>query len=202
MKRPGTLFLVRHGESGWNRERLIQGQSQAAPGLTAAGREDAAAAAGGLADSGAAFILASDLRRAVETALPIAARLGVPVRLEPRLRERLLGTAEGRPSDQVDPGELGVTGTRITDPDACPPGGESVRQLYDRVISVLGELLSSSPGRRIIVVTHGGPIRVARAYRAGLGVEEMTWSAVPNGSIVAVPSAEVARSPSQPTMSS
>jgi alpha-ribazole phosphatase len=138
----------------------------------------------------------------VETALPIAARLGVPVRLEPRLRERLLGTAEGRPSDQVDPGELGVTSTRITDPDACPPGGESVRQLYDRVTSLLGELLSSSPGRRIIVVTHGGPIRVARAYRAGLGVKEMTWSAVPNGSIVTVPSAEVARSPSQPTMSS
>ncbi|MCW2910674.1 MAG: Phosphoglycerate mutase [Actinomycetia bacterium] len=146
MKRPRTLFLVRHGESGWNRKRLIQGQSRAAPGLTAAGREDAVAAAGDLADSGAVFILASDLRRAVETALPIAARLGVPVRLEPRLRERLLGTAEGRPSDQVDPGELGVTGMRITDPDACPPGGESVRQLYDRVTSLLGEPLSSSPG--------------------------------------------------------
>jgi broad specificity phosphatase PhoE len=49
MKRPGTLFLVRHGESGWNRERLIQGQFRAAPGLTTAGRADAAAAAGDVA---------------------------------------------------------------------------------------------------------------------------------------------------------
>jgi broad specificity phosphatase PhoE len=190
MKRPGTLFLVRHGESGWNRVRLIQGQSRAAPGLTTAGRADAAAAAGDLADSGAAFILASDLRRAVETALPIAARLGVPIRLEPRLRERRLGTAEGRPSDQVGPGDLGVTGWGITDPDARPPGGESVRQLYERVTGLLSELLSSSPGRRIILVTHGGPIRVALGYRAGLGVGEMTWPVVPNGSVVAVSSAE------------
>jgi probable phosphoglycerate mutase len=190
MKRPGTLFLVRHGESGWNRERLIQGQSRAAPGLTTAGRADAAAAAGDLADSGAAFILASDLRRAVETALPIAAWLGVPIRFEPRLRERRLGAAEGRPSDQVGPGDLGVTGWGITDPDARPPGGESVRQLYERVTGLLSELLSSSPGRRIILVTHGGPIRVALAYRAGLGVGEMTWPAVPNGSVVAVSSAE------------
>jgi len=78
MKRPGALFLVRHGESGWNRERLIQGQSRMAPGLTTAGREDASGAADDLAGSGADLILASDLRRAVETALPIAARLGVP----------------------------------------------------------------------------------------------------------------------------
>ena len=199
MKRPGTLFLVRHGESGWNRERLIQGQSGAAPGLTAAGRADAAAAAGDLADSGAAFIMASDLRRAVETALPIAARLGVPIRIEPRLRERRLGAAEGRPSDQVGPGDLGVTGGRITDPDACPPGGESVRQLYERVTGLLSELLSSSPGGRLILVTHGGPIRVARAYRAGRGIGEMTWPAVPNGSVVAVSATEADLAGPRPT---
>ena len=165
MKRPGTLFLVRHGESGWNRERLIQGQSRMAPGLTRAGRGDAAAAAGDLAGSGADLVLASDLRRAVETALPIAARLGVPIGIEPRLRERLLGTAEGHPADQVDPRELGVTGRHVTDPDARPPGGESVRQLYYRVTGLLGicctrsaarDLLASSPGRRLVLVTHGG----------------------------------------------
>jgi probable phosphoglycerate mutase len=202
MKRPGTLFLVRHGESGWNRERLIQGQSRMAPGLTPAGREDAFGAADDLVAAGADLILASDLRRAVETALAIAARLGVGIRLESRLRERLLGAAEGRPSDQVDPHELGVTGRRVTDPDARPLGGESVRQLYDRVTGLLSELVSTSPGRRIILVTHGGPIRVARAYLAGVGAGEMTWPNVPNGSIVVMTLAETARRPSQPMMSS
>lgn len=199
MKRSGTLFLVRHGESGWNRERLIQGQSRMAPGLTTAGREDAAVAAGDLAGSGADLILASDLRRAVETALPVAARLGVPVQLEPRLRERLLGTAEGRPSDEVAAADLGVTGRHVTDPDARPPGGESVRQLYDRVTGLLTELLGSSPGRRLILVTHGGPVRVARAYLAGLGPAEMTWPTVPNGSIVVVSPAETVQRPSPST---
>lgn len=212
MKRSGTLFLVRHGESGWNRERLIQGQSRMAPGLTTAGREDAAVAAGHLAGSGADVILASDLRRAVETARPIAARLGVPIRLEPRLRERLLGTAEGRPSDQVGAGDLGVAGGLVTDPDARPPGGESVRQLYDRVAGLLRELLDGelldrklpggSPGRRLILVTHGGPVRVARAYLAGLGAGEMAWPTVPNGSILAVSAAEMAPSRGQRTTNS
>jgi broad specificity phosphatase PhoE len=209
MKRPGTLlFLVRHGQSGWNRERLTQGQSRMAPGLTTAGREDAAVAARDLAGSGADLILASDLWRAVETALPIAAGLGVPIRLEPRLRERLLGTAEGRPADQVDPADLGVTGRHVMDADARPPGGESVRQLYDRVTSLLRDLLhgdlllGSTPGRRLILVTHGGPIRVAGAYLAGLGPAEMTWTTVPNGSIVAVSPAQTDRRPSQPAMRS
>jgi 2,3-bisphosphoglycerate-dependent phosphoglycerate mutase len=202
MKRPATLFLVRHGESGWNRERLIQGQSRMAPGLTAAGREDASGAADDLAGSGADLILASDLRRAVETALPIAARLGVPFRLESRLRERSLGTAEGRPGDQVHPHELGVTGRRVTDPDARPPGGESVRQLYDRVTGLLSDLLSCSPGGRLILVTHGGPIRVARAYLAGLSAAEMPWPTVPNGSIVVMTSAGTPRRPSESTLSS
>jgi broad specificity phosphatase PhoE len=178
-----------------------------APGLTTAGREDAAVAARDLAGSGADLILASDLWRAVETALPIAARLGVPIRLEPRLRERLLGTAEGRPADQVDPAGLGVTGRHVTDPDARPPGGESVRQLYDRVTGLLrdllhGDLLGSPASRRLILVTHGGPIRVAGAYLAGLGPAEMTWTTVPNGSIVAVWPAQTDRRPSQPTMRS
>jgi broad specificity phosphatase PhoE len=177
-----------------------------APGLTTAGREDAAAAARDLAGSGADLILASDLRRAVETALPIAARLGVPIRLEPRLRERLLGTAEGRPADQVDPGDLGVTGGHVTDPNARPPGGESVRQLYDRVTGLLrdllrGDLLGSTPPR-LILVTHGGPIRVAGACLAGLGAAEMTWTTVPNGSLVAVSPARTSRRRSQPMMGS
>ncbi len=195
MNRPGTLFLVRHGESGWNREGLIQGQSPLAPGLTAAGREDAALAAGRLRGAGADLILASDLRRAVQTARPIAARLGLPIRLEPRLRERLLGTAEGRPGAEVGAGDLGVTGTRVTDPDAHPPGGESVRQLYDRVTGLLDDLLRP-PARRLILVTHGGPVRVARAYLAGLGPADMTWFTIPNGSIVAVSPAQQGRRPS------
>jgi 2,3-bisphosphoglycerate-dependent phosphoglycerate mutase len=182
----GRLFLVRHGESGWNRERLIQGQSPAAPGLTQAGREHAAEAARYLSGSGASLVLSSDLLRARQTAAPIAARLGAPVRLEPRLRERAFGTAQGRPSDQADLRELGFADELVTDPDASPAGGESLRQLHERICGLLGELLTDGPDRRIVLVTHGGPVRVARAYLAGLGAGKMPWPPVLNGSVLEI----------------
>jgi 2,3-bisphosphoglycerate-dependent phosphoglycerate mutase len=191
------LYLVRHGESGWNRAQLIQGQSPDAPGLTPAGRAHAAAVAGQLAGSGAVLVLSSDLRRAAETAAPIAARLGAPVRLEPRLRERALGAAEGRPSAQTGPDELGFSRETVTDPDAAPAGGESLRQLYVRITSLLVHLLDGSwatggpgtPGEGpVVLVTHGGPVRIARAWLDGLGPDEMTWPPVRNGSLLEVPS--------------
>lgn len=192
----GPLYLVRHGESVWNRAQLVQGQSPDAPGLTPAGRAHAAAVAGQLAGSGAAFVLSSDLWRAEETAAPIAARLGAPVRLERRLRERALGAAEGRPAAEVGPDELGFSRQTVTDPDVAPAGGESLRQLYVRITSLLAHLLDGSwaadsqqtPGDGpVVLVTHGGPVRVAQAWLAGLGPDGMTWPQVRNGSLLEVP---------------
>lgn len=64
-----TLWLVRHGESGWNVAGRIQGQSPAAPGLTATGREQASHAALELARRAPRIplIVASDLTRTTET---------------------------------------------------------------------------------------------------------------------------------------
>lgn len=188
-----TLFVVRHGESGWNRAHLTQGQSPAAPGLTRTGRRHAAAAAARLAGSGATLVLSSDLRRALQTAAPIAVRLAVPVRIEPRLRERGAGVAEGHPADRFRPAELGVTSGVVTDPDAAPAGGESIRELYERVAGLLGELLASTPDGRIVLVTHGGVVRVAGARLAGLGPAGMPWPAVLNGSVLEIPFPESAR---------
>ena len=189
----GRLFVVRHDESRWNRAHLTQGQSPAAPGLTRTGRRHAAAAAARLAGSGATLVLTSDLRRAVETAAPIAAWLAAPVRIEPRLRERALGVAEGQPADRACPADLGVTGGLVTDPDAAPAGGESVRQLYERVGGVLDDLLASAPDSRIVLVTHGGVVRVTLARLAGFGPAKMPWPPVPNGWVLEIPFPESAR---------
>ncbi len=98
LRAAGTLWLVRHGESGWNVARRIQGQSPAAPGLTATGRSQAAEAALELARRAprANRIVASDLPRTAETAEIIAARLGLPVEFDAGLREQSLGVLEGR----------------------------------------------------------------------------------------------------------
>ena len=78
----------------------------------------------------AGSVVTSDLRRAVETAEIIATRLALPLTEEPRLRERRLGVAEGRPAAELwVPGAGGADRARVVEPDAAPEGGESIRQL-------------------------------------------------------------------------
>ena len=81
------LWLIRHGETDWNVEGRWQGQTPHAPPLNAAGRAQAEAVAGQLNGHVFDAIYSSDLLRAIQTAEIVAARLGLRVRVEPRLRE-------------------------------------------------------------------------------------------------------------------
>src|SRR5580658_9581304 len=85
-----VLWLVRHGESTWNVLGLAQGQSDQAR-LTGLGVRQAWYVTDQLRGRRIGAVYASDLRRAVATAAPLAAALGLEVRCDPRLRERCLG---------------------------------------------------------------------------------------------------------------
>ena len=170
--RPAALWLVRHGQSTWNLAGRIQGQSYRAGSLTATGRLQAEQAAAELAAHapGASVIVASDLPRTAETAAIIAGRLGLPLEFDPGLREQGLGTLEGTSSVTADravddPGDAAfdVINQFYDEPYTLPPGGESVAQMYDRVHRTLRRLAAARPGAELIVVTHGGPVRVATA---------------------------------------
>ncbi|HEY5244815.1 MAG TPA: histidine phosphatase family protein, partial [Acidimicrobiales bacterium] len=97
-KRPDTLWLARHGESTWNALGLVQGYA-ATPALTARGRAQAEQLteqlAATLAGVPVAALYSSDLDRAVQTAGPLATRLGRDVVRDQRLRERSFGEVEG-----------------------------------------------------------------------------------------------------------
>jgi probable phosphoglycerate mutase len=162
----GALHLVRHGESGWNAERRVQGQSAHAPALTPLGRAQARTAAELLAELAphARLVMSSDLPRARETALVVALALGLPLRCDPDLREQRLGELEGRGLDE--PAEGGGTVAEAVaalwrEPWRRPPGGESVGDLHRRIHAALDRLAGAPAG--LIVITHGGPIRVATA---------------------------------------
>ena len=160
---PATrLWLVRHGQSTWNAAGRIQGQSYQAGSLTPTGREQAEQAAGqlALAAPGAVVIVASDLARTAETAAIIAGRLGLPLEFDAGLREQDLGELEGTTSVS---GHGDVLDQFWDDPYRLPPGGESVAAMYDRVHRTLRRLAAARPGAELIVVTHGGPVRVATA---------------------------------------
>ena len=179
-----TLHFVRHGETAWNREGRIQGVADVP--LSAAGREQARELAATLAARPIGAIYASDLRRALETAEPLAARLDLPILTTPALRERDFGANEGRLAAEVA-AEFGKeVGAAWLGPDERHPGGESMREVYERVAAFLDALLAESPADEIALVTSGGPIRMASAYLAREPVEAVVWAAVENCSVTTV----------------
>jgi 2,3-bisphosphoglycerate-dependent phosphoglycerate mutase len=177
---PPPLWLVRHGQSTWNVLGLAQGQSDQAR-LTRLGARQARYVTDQLRTRRIGAVYASDLHRAVATAAPLAAALGLGIRLDPRLRERSLGLLEGTAAAAVPPALSGVAGDRVVDPDAWPPDGESLRDMYWRVAAFADDL----PARgEVAVVAHGGTIRMLTAYLRGVPVERMSWEPIGNGCVV------------------
>jgi probable phosphoglycerate mutase len=173
-------WLLRHGESDGNVRGLVQGQLPEI-GLSARGEEQVRAAAAGLTAHGApavALVVSSDLRRCQETAQLLAAAAGAPTVLEPGLRERSFGRLEGTAWADVDPALVGLRDGRVVDADARPPRGESLTDLARRVALVLTGPLAYAPGP-VLIVTHGGPIRIISAGRAGHPLLGLAWGEVP-----------------------
>jgi probable phosphoglycerate mutase len=172
------LVLVRHGESTWNALGIVQGQANA-PGLTDRGRRQAATLARRLLDRSVVALVSSDLTRAHQTAEIIAQELDTGVVLDDRVRERDFGVLEGGPSSGLTTAITGVDGGGVVDADVRPAGGESVRDLYDRVAWFV-DSVRDGPVGDVVVVCHGGVIRVASAYLESIAADAMTWPAVDN----------------------
>lgn len=150
------FFLVRHGETEWNRIHRIQGSSDIP--LNDSGRAQALKAGGVLALHRFDLIVASPLSRAMETATIIARRLGMPTPLPlPALVERHYGEAEGATREDLD---------RMFPGDTPVPGREERSEVQKRVIRALNDLAIRHPHADIIAVTHGGVIRSVVDYAA------------------------------------
>ena len=183
-----ALWLVRHGESTWNVAGLAQGHNDLAE-LTERGLGQASDAAWEFRNRPIRAIYASDLRRARQTAAAFAAVLGLTVYADTRLRERSLGVLEGVPSTSIGPSVTGLDAGRVADPDARPAGGESVRDLYRRAAEFIDELaaVDDEAAGDVLVVAHGGTVRVIEAYLRGVSADQMAWGPVGNTAVVRVP---------------
>jgi broad specificity phosphatase PhoE len=192
------LHLVRHGESTWNTLGLAQGHNDLAQ-LTRRGLRQAAEVAELFRGHRVRALYASDLRRALQTAAAFAAVLELPVFADARLRERGLGVLEGTASAAISPAVTGLGDGRVTDPDTRPAGGESVRDLYQRAAAFCDELTTAgqedgTPDEGgegdegdVVVVAHGGTLRVLDAYLHAIPVEEMSWEPLENARILRIP---------------
>jgi len=185
-KRAGARFIVvRHGETEWNVQTRIQGQTDSE--LTPAGLAQADAIGKRLARERFDALIASDLGRAWRTAERIAAHCGLPLSPDPRLRERSFGQGEGRTYEEVDALWPGVFSRAAnTDPDAAIPGGESRRQFHERIRAAFEALARAHAGRRVAVVTHGGVLAVLYRIVHGIPLAHAHKVAISNASYNAV----------------
>jgi len=162
-----TLIAVRHGETTWNRETRIQGHLDIP--LNATGLVQAQRVAQALSGEAVQAIYTSDLSRARQTAEAIAAAVGQPLQLDPALRERAFGTFEGHTWAEIEanwPDEC--RRWRQRDPDFGAPGGEVLKDFYQRCTDTIAGLAQRHPGQTIVVVAHGGVMDCL--YRAGTRV--------------------------------
>ncbi len=153
------LILVRHGETMYNAQRRLAGQSDIP--LSPLGRRQAAALGQSLASESLDVIATSDLLRTRETAEHIARHHALLVREDPNLRELALGEWEGYTSAEVRQRDAPLLALWQANPTAyAPPGGETVAQLRDRIVCALRDCQTSHAGASVLWVTHGGLIGV------------------------------------------
>ena len=160
----------------------MQGQAPG-PVLTAKGRGEAAGIAERFAGIRITGFYTSDLARACETAGIVGQALRMKPRNDRALRERNFGLAQGRPHSELSSAASGIDIDRVVDADARPPEGESLRELYRRVGAFIADVERHEREGDVLVITHGGVIRVAQAYCSRIAVGAMSWGPVPNASV-------------------
>jgi probable phosphoglycerate mutase len=156
---PPRILFIRHAESEWNARGLWQGWGD--PPLSARGVSQAEALAMQLEAHGRIdALVTSSLARAVQTAEAVAARLGIEVRPDPRLRELGVGSWEGRLRRDIELGDArGLAHFDTGDPHARAGGGETMMELAARARPALAEHLAEVGEGRLALVLHLGVLR-------------------------------------------
>ncbi len=163
-----TVFhLLRHGEpTVFGR---INGRLPGV-GLSTKGRAEVAAMAGRLAGEKIAAIYASPLQRTRETAEILSNRLALPVQYREDVIELDFGEWTGLTADEVrkDPRWQMWSACRSI---AAIPGGESWRQVQERVVGALFDLQQLHPGESVVIVSHGDVIRAGLLFALGMPLD-------------------------------
>ena len=179
------IVVVRHGETQWNLAARIQGHKDSP--LTATGEAQARAIAARLAAEKFDRLVSSDLGRARRTAEAIAACTGNRIVADARFRERNYGVAEGLTYAEIEVRYPEVFArVRDADPDFVVPGGESRRQLFERVRDAFESLARGAPGASLAVVCHGGVLAALYRHVNAIALAAQHAIPIPNASFNAL----------------
>ncbi len=153
------LYCVRHAESVYNSEGRIQGQAD--PPLSEYGEQQAQALGEAFRGAKVNAVFSSPLRRAYDTATPIAEAVGLPIQSDDRLKELNAGIFQGKQWDEIAttfPREAALW--KSHDPDFRIPNGESRRELMQRGYAAL-QAIKAQDLPCVILVAHGGTLSAA-----------------------------------------
>jgi alpha-ribazole phosphatase len=165
------LILTRHGETDWNAARRFQGHTDIP--LNERGHQQARAVGNALASKKIDVAFASDLQRTQETAQAILVHHKVDLVLAPRLREMSFGAWEGLTYAEMcaqddraaaDWGHFMLT--------LGPPDGEAIPIFAARIKTFLDEISVEYPDKTVLLVVHGGVIRMALCTLLGIPLEK------------------------------
>ena len=162
-----VVYVVRHGQTDWNREGRIQGGTDNP--LNATGREQAAAMARTLADVRIDAVYSSSHQRARQTAAVLEGRASVVTMDE--LRERFFGKFEG--ASDKDPAIVADWNKRRFTWDDSMEGGESLESQSRRAMAALEKIRERhKDGGTVVIVGHGGINAVLVAHMIGVPPQE------------------------------
>ncbi len=182
-----TILLLRHCQTDWNLEPA-RCQGWADIGLNETGRAQARECARALEGRGLQLIVTSHLLRALETAAIVRDELGgdLPMVADPRVAETHRGEWEQRLFDEIVQEDPETWRHYREHPETFRfPGGESLAEQQRRVLAALRDV--ARDGRRTLIVTHGGSIRLVRGFLRGRGPAGFHDSGIASGAVDEVP---------------
>lgn len=163
------FYIIRHGQTNWNLEGKIQGQTNSS--LTQKGIDQARLTAEKLKNISFSAMYSSDLERALKTAEIIASRHNrLQMKEDVRLRERKFGYLEGIGHEEFKTNHPDIYEKfRSNDPEYRIPEGESKNDLALRATGFFNDLVKNhAKDETILVVTHGGIINMFVRYILGI----------------------------------
>lgn len=176
------IILIRHGETEWNSQKRMQGHSNS--NLSEVGRGQIQALGELMKNVSFDHIYSSDSLRARQTAEAITQYSGHTLQFDQRIREKNLGVFEGLTSTEAKERHPEIYRLfKTAGANYVIDEGESTQQLLERALEFIEEIRLRHPQERVVMVTHGGVVRVLMKHALGLSIDAPTRFIIKNTGI-------------------
>jgi len=177
------LFLIRHGETEYNKKGMMQGRGIDAP-LNETGHQQARLIADNLIAENPELIVSSGMIRTIETARPLSEDTSQPIHSFSELDEMDFGDLEGQKSVNIQKELQELHDTWAKGDVHVPiPGGESPSEVYERADGRIRHLLNEGDNQTKVFFLHGRLMRILLSKWLGYGLKNMHKIEHQNGAI-------------------